>query len=61
MSKASVNAKKSLHVGSPHCYLLTWLLVNCDFILAKRAGMEDVHTLVHAAAGEHAKQKAAQL
>jgi hypothetical protein len=52
--------KTVLKLSFPHCYLLKWLLVNGDFILAKRARMDDIHKIVQAAAGETAKQSEAQ-
>lgn len=43
-----------------NCYLLNWLLVNSDFILAKRALMDDIHKVVQAAKNEASKQSTAQ-
>ena len=37
-------------------FLLNWLLVNGDFVLAKRASMDDIHKVVQAAANETSKK-----
>jgi len=52
--------KTVLKLVFSHCYLLKWLLVSGDFILAKRASMDDIHKLVQTAANETTKQGAQQ-
>ena len=58
--KCSSLCKTVLKLVFSHCCRLKWLLVNGDFILSKRASMDDIHKVVQAIDNETSNQKAGQ-